>query len=93
MRALQKKRAHGDSSHDVSNRWVGSQRSVPNLNACPAMVPIALSLRIALQAGGILGGENAPKSTSVVRNAEKPKECAGDKEVEGQMDLGLGKVL
>jgi hypothetical protein len=32
IRALQKKSAHGESSHDVSNRWVGSQTSVPNLN-------------------------------------------------------------
>ena len=38
MRAREKKSSHGDRSHDVSNRWVGSQTSVPNLNGFPAMV-------------------------------------------------------
>lgn len=48
IRALQKKSAHGDSSHDVSNRWVGSQASVPNLNGRPtAMMPIDACLQLA----------------------------------------------
>lgn len=37
MSARQKKRAQGDRIHEVSNRWDGSQRSVPNLKGLRAM--------------------------------------------------------
>jgi hypothetical protein len=92
MRALQKKRAHGDSSHDVSNRWVGSQRSVPNLKACPAMVPIALSFRIARPAGGRAGSKNAPKVEERRPKRRKPERMQATKLKEG-WTLGLGKLL
>src|SRR5687768_16236243 len=84
MTALHKNRAHGDSSHDVSNRWVGSQRSVPNLNACPAMVPIALSLRIARRAGGKPGRrecaevEKRPEAQKSQKNVQATKKLRDD---------------
>lgn len=44
MRARQKNNSHGLSSHDVSKRWDGSHKSVPNLNgflAIFAMIELA----------------------------------------------------
>jgi len=35
-----KNSTHGERSHDVSNRWVGSQMSVPKENGFPAMVVV-----------------------------------------------------
>lgn len=55
MRARQKNNSHGLSNHDVSKRWDGSHRSVPNLNgffAISAMIELLEALSIEVRTKG-----------------------------------------
>ncbi len=101
MRARQAKRTHGDTSQDVSNRWVGSQRSVPNLKAPPAMAGCcrsqSRSRSIASagpgrKGGGGVGQQRSSSSPGKLRNEEREieKERTDAMNDVQRSSLGLG---